>query len=255
MFVGPWRLMNETSRGAGPQHAPEPLDRVRDVDLGLVLLDSLITASATSSGLLGLTPGGRSRPAIGPHAGVGDRAGEDRGRADARSAQVLVHREREAAEAELRGVVERRVRGRDLARYRRDVDEVAAPAIEHARHQRVSHVDRRAEVDVDHAVDLLTRCTRSSLPGARQPGVRHEHVDLARLPRRSGAPGRRRRGRARVRFDPVTQLRDEPVQHLGPAPGQDQVRAARVQRAGDRVTQSPGGARQEDARTRSARRA
>ena len=56
-----------------------------------------------------------------------------------------------------------------------------------------------------------------------------------------------------MRFDPLAQLRDELVQHLGPAPGQDQVRAAGVQRAGDRMTQAARGARQEDAAIRSAR--
>ncbi len=34
----------------------------------------------------------------------------------------------------------------------------------------------------------------------------------------------------RARLDPLAEFGDEPVEHLGPAPGEDQVRAARVQR-------------------------
>ena len=57
----------------------------------------------------------------------------------------------------------------------------------------------------------------------------------------------------RARLRAVAELGDELVEHLGPPPGEDQMRAARVQRARDRLADAAGGARQEDPANRSAR--
>ena len=67
---------------------------------------------------------------------------------------------------------------------------MAAAALDHARHERARELDRRAQVDVEGAVDLLGGEV-DDRPAGRERRVGDEHVD------RAGALGQLRRSRAR----------------------------------------------------------
>ena len=79
--------------------------------------------------------------------------------------------------ARLRRRVQRRARPRRLARQRAHEHEVARAARDHRLRQQPREHDRRAQVHVEHPVELLQR-VRRQLAGARQRGVGHEHVDV-----------------------------------------------------------------------------
>ena len=117
--------------------------------------------------------------------------------ADAAAVEVDPQRAGEAAQAELRGVIERIPGRADLAGRGGDEHELAAAAREHPGQQRVGQGDRRAQVDGQRTVDLLAR-ERVEPGRGGQRGVGDEHVDLARLARRGARPATRRSGPRRA---------------------------------------------------------
>ena len=118
--------------------------------------------------------------------------GEDGRDADARVPQVLAQPEREPAQPELGRRVDRAARARRLARQRGDEHEVAAAARDHALGQRPRQHDRRAQVDVERAVDLLDaeRLEHARWPGAprwRRARRRRRHSPSRRVDRARSA--------------------------------------------------------------------
>ena len=130
-------------------------------------------------------------------------------------------------------------RARCLARQRGDEQQVSAPARDHRRQQRVCQHDRGAQVDAQRAVDLLLGEGLQAARG-RQRGVGDQDVHLARLASQAVDLGGLARGRRPARAHPSS--RGQRLQHLDAPPGQDQLRAAGVQRAGDRLAETAGGA-------------
>jgi hypothetical protein len=116
------------------------------------------TAAATSSGELVPTPGGSLAP-------------------DPARAQVLAQALGEAAQAELRRAVERGARRAALARQRRDEHEMARATRRHALAQGPGQHDRRAQIDVEGAVDLVD-VEAQQVAGGGQRRVGDEHIDV-----------------------------------------------------------------------------
>ena len=123
------------------------------------------------------------------------------------------------------------------------------PALEHPRQQRVREHDRRAQVDVERAVDLLHR-ERLEPARRRNPGVGDQDVHLAGLrgqPRDLRGSAERSAGeRARV------QLRGERLEHDRPrATGERSAAAPRAaSAAGDRLADAARGAGEQHAVSR-----
>ena len=120
------------------------------------------TASATCSGVRVPTPRGSRHAGLGEHAGAGDEAGEDHRHPHAAAVQVLAQTGGEAAQPELGRRVERGADRGDLARQRRHEHQVPPAALDHAGQQRPRQLDRRAQVHVERAVDLLAARSRRS---------------------------------------------------------------------------------------------
>ena len=118
-----------------------------------------------------------------------------------------------------------------------------AAALQHRRQQRVRQRDRRAQVDVERAVDLLDREATPGAPTPGSAGVGDQDVDLAGL----ADAGARPRPVAEVDGQRArVELGGERLEHVGAPPGEDQLGAAPVQRAGDRVADAAGGAGEQD---------
>ncbi len=109
---------------------------------------------------------------------------------------------------------------------------------DHGGGERVREHDRRAQVDVEGAVDLLDGEGLQG-PGGGQGGVGDEDVDVAGVRREAldgGALAEVDRQRARA------ELGGERLEHVGAPSGQDQRGAACAQRPCDRVADAAGGA-------------
>ena len=133
--------------------------------------------------------GRQRRAGVGEHPGVADEAREDAGDADAVVREVLPQRQREAAQPELRRRVERRARLAALPESEETKTRWPRPRSTIALASSRREHDRRAQVDVEHAVDLVEGRTTSSSPAAGQRGVGDEHVDVARaVGERSAGP-------------------------------------------------------------------
>jgi small-conductance mechanosensitive channel len=217
----------------------------RDVDLRRVLLDRPHDRARDVLRLLRPEPARELGAGVVEHPRVADEAGVDDGRPDAGVEQVAAERQREPAQAELRAAVHRRAAVRRLRRQRRHEHELAAAALDHPRRERVGEDDRRAQVDVEHAVDLLDG-VGVERPGPRERRVRDEHVHVAGLPgqpldvRAVGEVDDHRLGADRLR---------EQIERLALAPGQHEPRAARGEVAGDRLPEPAGRPGEEHAGT------
>ena len=167
--------------------------------------------------------------------------------AHAAAVQILAHPLREPAQAELRRGVERRAARADLARERGDEHQLPPPALGHPRQQHSCELHGCAQVDVECAIDLVRR-EAVERTARRQRGVGHEHVDLScGLGEAGGAVRVSEVGRqlAVVAAEVLLQL----VEHVAAPAGQDQLRAARVQRPRDRLADSAGRAGQQHSRS------
>ena len=113
------------------------------------------------------------------HARVADRPGRDERHADALALHLRAQHVREPAQAELRRGVDRALAGRGhLAGERGHEHELAAAALDHRGREPPREHDRRAQVHLEHAVDLvLVELQQRARAG--QPGVGHQHVDVA----------------------------------------------------------------------------
>ena len=94
-------------------------------------LDRLDDAGGDLLGRAGADALGQLGARLVEHAGVADEAGEHGRDADAARAEIAAQALAEAAQAELRGAVDRAARLAGLARQRRDEHDVAAPARRH----------------------------------------------------------------------------------------------------------------------------
>ena len=128
----------------------------------------------------------------------------------------------EPAQAELRRRVERAARDRRAARQRRHEDEVPGAALAHRRHVQPRQHDRRAEVHVEHPVDLLLR-EGLQPPGAGHRRVRDDDVDVrVRLGQRADGVRVRQIGR---RHDGVRDRRRERLEDVGSPAAEHEPRA------------------------------
>ena len=191
--------------------------------------------SATSSGVFVPDVARQLRAGLGEHPGVADEAGEHGRDADAARPQVLAQALGEAAQAELRRRVDRRAGRARLAGQRRDEDDVAAAALGHALAEQPGEHHRRAQVDVERAVDLLDREVDRS---ARWPGAprwrRARRPARPRRPARSTA-ARSERSHASAR-PPISAASGSSTSARRPV--STSVRAARGERARDRVARA-----------------
>jgi hypothetical protein len=105
-------------------------------------------------------------------------------------------------------------------------------------------VDRRAQIYVDHTVDLLA-AVFGQLPRTWKAGVGDQHVHVADLCAEGAHRGPVRQIE-RARLGTVAEITHEFVEHLRSPSGQDEVRAALVQGPRDRVADPAGCARKED---------
>jgi hypothetical protein len=155
--------------------------------------------------------------------------------------EVLPEAEREAAEAELRGRVERRPGRRDLPREGRDDHDVPAPALDHAGREAVREGHGRAEVHVERAIDLLGR-ELEERPARGERRVGDEHVDVARLLREPLDVGARRE----IGDDDVgPDLAGDPGERVRAPAAQHELHAPLVERAGDGLSDAAVRARDE----------
>ena len=116
----------------------------------------------------------------------------------------------------------------------------------HPRPQMLGKDDRRAQVHVERAVDLLLAVVVEA-PGGGQRGVGHQHVDLAgTLGEPPDVPPIGEVGLHDLASDLARQI----LEHLDPAPGEDELRAPLGQRARDRVAEATGRAGQQRALAR-----
>ena len=114
------------------------------------------TAPATSSGRARADARGQLDAGVGEHAGVADEAGEDARDADAAAVQVGAQRGGEAAQAVLRSRCRAGLPGTRALPAIEDMNSrCPRRALDHPRQQPVREHDRRAQVDVERAVDLL----------------------------------------------------------------------------------------------------
>ena len=194
------------------------------------------TASATSSGVRVAEPGGSFDAGVREHPGVADHAGEDARRRRRRSragpgaapTRTLAARTSSPSRRAEFAVA-------TLPDERGHEHEVPAAALHHRLGQRRGRGERRPQVDVERAVDLLGACTRA--PARRRAG--------RRWPRRtSTSPASATQavdgGRASVRSAAIVRppsSRRQRLEHVGPAPAEHQRAAAGAQRAGDRVAE------------------
>ncbi len=108
-------------------------------------------------------------------------------------------------------------------------------------------LDRHAQVDVDRAVDLLGREALDRAAGG-QRRVGDEDVHFAGDVGQPG--GALRVGEVDRKLAVVAaEVLLQPIEHLGPPAGEDQLGAARVQRPRDRLADAPGRSRQQHLRT------
>jgi hypothetical protein len=111
-------------------------------------------------------------------AGAVDRAGRDEGDVDPGARDLPAQPVREGADPGLGGAVDDERREGCVAEDRPDVDDVAAPALDHAGQQAPGQVDRRQQVQRHHRVEVVDGdVDHVAEPG--EPGVVHEHVDGA----------------------------------------------------------------------------
>ena len=109
---------------------------------------------------------------------------------------------------------------------------MAVAARGHRRREVAREHDRRAQVDVERAVDLVRPEGVDPAAGG-QRRVGHEHVDLAR-------PARQRRDLLAIgqvgdeHLDPRAQIAGQALEHVGLAPADQHRRAAGVQPPRDR---------------------
>ena len=209
-----------------------------DVDLRAARLDGAHHRSGDRLGRLGpVAPDAGAR--LGEHAGVADQAREDDRHADAGPVEVLPQRRGEAAQPELRGGVDPRAVRRLLAGHRGHEHDVAAAALGHAGDGGLGQEHRRAEVDVEHAVDLLGRVLLDAA-AARHGRVGDEDVRGASL--LVGKPRDRLAIREVAGHRASAELRGERLEHAGAPPGQDERRRRAPPgraRSRDRCPRSP----------------
>ena len=96
--------------------------------------------------------------------------------ADGQTLELVPERSRAVGQAGLGGGVRRHARNGRQRGERRHVDQVAAAASQHARHGLAAELERRGEVELDLALDLLRRALPER-PVVGEAGVVHEHVD------------------------------------------------------------------------------
>ena len=159
---------------------------------------------------------------------------------------VLAQPSGEAAQPELGRRVERRAHRGRLPAERGHEHDVATAANEHPRQQRPRELDRRSQVHVERAIDLLGREAVDGAAG-RKRRVRDEHVDRARaLGERGRALGVREvRGQA---HGPPAELGADLLQHVLAPGAQEHARAACVECPRDRATNPARGPGEEDGR-------
>src|SRR6185503_15671 len=89
------------------------------------------------------------------HPGLADEPRRDQRHAYALWVEVLPQGQREAAQPEFGGAVDRRTRCRHLSVQRADEDQVPLALLDEIRDQRSGHQDRRLEIDAEGPRDLL----------------------------------------------------------------------------------------------------
>src|SRR5579875_2311411 len=222
-------------RQAGERRAQAQAER-RHLDLRPVARDRPEHRPGHVLGRACAHAGRQPHARLGEHSRLPDEAGQHDRDADPVRAQVLAQGVGEAAQAELGRRVDRGGGGGGLARQRGDEHDMALAAGDHPRHERPGEGDRRAQVDLQHAVDLLLLELHQPAGGG-QRRVGHQHVDLPRLghqPLQLGPVGEVTHHR------PCPQPPRQRLEHLGAAAAQHQAGAVRGERLGDRATQAAG---------------